>query len=225
MVNILFDCPNVDDFRDVLGQYFTPDDRVAVVALSYYDDFVYDAESWQQVYGKGIGRCYFETVEPLGALGIPEENISFINYFSDTREEAIAKIEAASVIYFTGGLPDRMMDRIVDMGIEDALRKKDGVIMGYSAGAVIQLSTYHLSPDDDYSEFGYYRGLGYLDSLSLEVHYEGRPTQDDAIRRVLRERNLPTYATHTRCGGVIVDDGKILTVGKVDVYTPPNAAQ
>ena len=62
---------------------------------------------------------------------------------------------------------------------------------------------------------------GYLDCLSLEVHYEGRATQDAAIERVLSERGLPTYATHTRLGGVIVDNGTVRTVGRVDFYPPP----
>ena len=123
MVNILFDCPNLDDFTEELAPYFSEKSRVAVVALSYYDDYVYDEESWQRVYGVG-GNCYYETIDPLGALGVPKENIKFISYFSDTTESAREKIEWANVIYFTGGLPDRMMERIEDMGIAEDLRKR-----------------------------------------------------------------------------------------------------
>lgn len=219
MVNILFDCPNLDDFKEELSPYFSPDSRVAVVALSYYDDYVYDEESWQRVYGPG-GNCYYETVDPLGAFGVPAESIRFISYFSDTKESATEKIEWANTVYFTGGLPDRMMERIEDMGIADVLRKKDGVIVGYSAGAVIQLKKYHLTPDGDYPEFGYYYGLGYLDSLSLEVHYEHKAVQDESVKRVLCERGLPVYVTHTREGGVVVDGDRIFTVGNVDIHTP-----
>ena len=219
MVNILFDCPNLDDFVEELSPYFSAESRVAVVALSYYDDYVYDEESWQRVYGVG-GNCYYETVDPLGALGVPKENIKFISYFSDTTESAREKIEWANVIYFTGGLPDRMMERIEDMGIADDLRKKDGVIVGYSAGAVIQLRKYHLTPDGDYPEFGYYYGLGYLDCLSLEVHYEFKAVQDESIARVPAERGLPLYVTHTRQGGVVVDNGRVFTVGRVDLHLP-----
>ena len=61
----------------------------------------------------------------------------FINYFTDTKESARQKIEWANVVYFTGGLPDRMMDRIIDFDLVEPLKKFDGVVVGYSAGAVV----------------------------------------------------------------------------------------
>ena len=218
MVNILFDCPNLDDFKEELREYFSEDSRVAVVAFSFYDDYVYDAASWEKVYGRGLGNCYFETVDALSAFGVSKENITFINYFTDTHESARDKIKNANVIYFTGGLPDRMMDRIKEFNLLDTLREFDGIAVGYSAGAVIQLAEYHLYPDGDYKDFEYYEGLDYLNSLYLEVHYEFKPEQNESIRRVLAERNLPVYVTHTRRGGVVVDNGRIKIIGKVDVY-------
>lgn len=218
MVNILFDCPNLDDFKEELREYFSEDSRVAVVAFSFYDDYVYDAASWEKVYGRGLGNCYFETVDALSAFGVSKENITFINYFTDTHESARDKIKNANVVYFTGGLPDRMMDRIKEFNLLDTLREFDGIAVGYSAGAVIQLAEYHLYPDGDYKDFGYYEGLDYLNSLYLEVHYEFKPEQNESIRRVLAERNLPVYVTHTRRGGVVVDNGRIRIIGKVDVY-------
>lgn len=218
MVNILFDCPNLDDFKEELREYFSEDSRVAVVAFSFYDDYVYDAASWEKVYGRGLGNCYFETVDALSAFGVSKDNITFINYFTDTHESARDKIKNANVVYFTGGLPDRMMDRIKEFNLLDTLREFDGIAVGYSAGAVIQLAEYHLYPDGDYKDFGYYEGLGYMNSLYLEVHYEFKPEQNESIRRVLAERNLPVYVTHTRRGGVVVDNGRIKIIGKVDVY-------
>ena len=219
MIHVLFDCPNIDDFYEDLRDYFSPEQKVAVVAFSFYDDYVTDADSWEKVYGKGVGRCYFETIEPLGAFGIPEENITFINYFTDTKESAAQKIKNADVIYFTGGLPDRMMDRIREFELCDLLLAHKGVVVGYSAGAVIQLGEYHLSPDDDYPAFGYYKGLPYLDGFSLEVHYENKPWQDESVHRVVSEKQIPVYVLHTAQGGIVVENGKIKTVGKVDVIT------
>ena len=218
MVNILFDCPNIQDFREELKQYFSPATRVAVVAFSFYDDYVYSAERWASVYGEG-GRDYEEITESFAAFGVPCENITFVNYFLDTNESAKSKIESADVIYFTGGLPDRMMDRIHEFDLEDVLLRHDGIVMGYSAGAVIQLDEYHLSPDADYPEFGYYKGLGYISGFHIEVHYEHKPTQDAAIKRVLGERGGTVYVTHTRRGGIVVDGKEMRTLGEVDVYT------
>jgi peptidase E len=219
MVNILFDCPNTQDFVPELGRYFRKGDKVAVVAFSFYDNYVYDAESWERVFGKG-GNCYYETVDGLAPFGITPDDISFINYFTDTKESAKRKIKEADVIYFTGGLPDRMMDRIREFELEEILLAHRGVVMGYSAGAVIQLNEYHLYPDGDYKDFGYYKGLPYLSGFGIEVHYEYKPEQDESIRRFLRERGVTTYVTHTRSGGIVIDNGEVKVIGKVDVYKP-----
>ena len=219
MVHILFDCPNTEDFVTELSPYLKAGYKVCVVPFSFYDDAVYDTESFLKLFGEG-GVCYGETVRGLAPFGIKSEDIVFINYFSDTKDEARAKVEAADVIYFTGGLPDRMMDRIKEFDLEKALLAHTGVVMGYSAGAVIQLAEYHLSPDGDYPEFGYYEGLPYLNGFHLEVHYEHRKTQDEAIERVLNEKKKAVYVTHTHMGGVVVDGDRILTVGRVDVHYP-----
>lgn len=219
MVNILFDCPNIDDFYYDLNKYFSSTMRVAVVAFSFYDDYVYDKESWNLVYGKNIGNGYFEVTDAFAKFGIKEENITFINYFTHTSNQAKQIIKNADVVYFTGGLPDRMMDRIYDFDLYDTLSEFDGIVVGYSAGAVIQLSEYHLTPDADYSEFGYFRGLPYLDSFYLEVHYEHKDIQNQSIKKVLLEKNKPIYVTHTRKGGIVVDNEGVKILGKVDVYT------
>lgn len=219
MINILFDCPNIDDFYEELKDYFNENTKVCVVAFSYYDDCVYDCDSWDRVFGRGRGGMYFETVDSFKPFGVREENVVFINYFKDTKESAREKIENADVLYFTGGLPDRMMDRIRDFELTDAIMSHEGIVMGYSAGAVIQLSEYHLYPDGDYTDYGYYEGLPMLSDFYHEVHYRGLPQQKESIRRLLSERDKPVYVTHDKRGGIIVENRIIRTVGEVDVYT------
>lgn len=218
MINILFDCPNIDDFYEDLKDYFNEKTRVCVIAFSYYDDYVYDLKSWERVYGKNLGNCYFETVDSFKPFGVKEENISFINYFADTKESAKEKIKNANVLYFTGGLPDRMMDRIKDFGLEADILSHEGIVMGYSAGAVIQLNEYHLYPDGDYTDYGYYEGLPMLDGFFLEVHYRGLDAQDKSIKKCLNERNKTVYVTHDHGGGIVVENGKIRIIGRVDIY-------
>lgn len=90
--------------------------------------------------------------------------------------------------------------------------------MGYSAGAVIQLSEYHLSPDKDYKKFQYYDGLGYLDDFYLEVHYEETAVQNEAIQRVIAERGKTVYATAVQSGVILVDNGNLKLLGDVKVF-------
>ena len=111
-----------------------------------------------------------------------------------------------------------MLECIEEFGLTGPLLAHRGVVMGYSAGAVIQLAEYHLSPDGDYPAFAYYRGLPWLDDFYLEVHYEGTEVQDAAIRRVLAERGKPVYAAALRAGALIAEDGEVRTVGDVRVF-------
>ena len=121
-------------------------------------------------------------------MGIPEENITFVNYFTDSKEKAADIVQGSDIIYFPGGLPDRMMERIREFELVNVLLQHEGIIIGFSAGAYIQLKEYDLSPDEDYPGFGYYEGLAFLQDFYLEVHYEDSPVQNAVIQRVLRER-------------------------------------
>lgn len=220
MVNILLEGYEIDApwLYEELKKYIKPIHKVAVVAFSFRDSRVKSLADWNVLYSKENGRFYGGIVNGFTSYGIPEENISFVNYFADTKESAKQKIETADIIYFLGGLPDRMMDRIKEFELQDVLMKHNGIVMGYSAGAVIQLAEYHISPSDDYPEFGYYEGLPYLKDFYLEVHYEETASQKAAIEKVMTERKKTVYATSLMKGAILVDNGNIRLIGNVKEY-------
>lgn len=220
MINILLEGFDIDApwLYDELKNYIKPDHSVAVVAFSFRDNRVKTSSDWDALYSKENGKFYSGIVGGFMAYGISENNISFVNYFADTKESAAAKILSSDIVYFLGGVPDRMMDRINEFALYNILLNYKGIVMGYSAGAVIQLSEYHLSPDDDYPEFKFYNGIPYLKDFYLEVHYEGTEAQQDSIKRVIEERNKTVYATAVRAGGILVDNGKIKLLGDVRVF-------
>lgn len=220
MINILLEGYeiNASYLYDDLKNYILPNYSVAVVAFSFRDREVKNSKDWNLLYSKENGIYYNGIVSGFTAYGILENNITFVNYFEDTKESAKQKAEKADILYFTGGRPDRMMDRIKEFDLVDVLKKHNGIIMGYSAGAVIQLSEYHISPDKDYKEFQYYDGLGYLNDFYLEVHYENTKVQNKAIQRVLAERGKTVYATAFMSGAVIVDNGNVKLLGDVKTF-------
>lgn len=220
MINILLEGYDINApyLYDDLKQYILPAASVAVVAFSFRDSEVKNSADWNLLYSKEKGIYYDGIVGSFAAYGISENHIAFVNYFEDTKESAEQKIEKADILYFTGGRPDRMMDRIKEFDLADVLRKHNGIVMGYSAGAVIQLSEYHISPDKDYKEFQYYDGLGYLDDFYLEVHYRNTKVQNKAIHRVLSERGKTVYATAFMSGAVIVDNGNVKLLGNVKTF-------
>ncbi|MCI8632098.1 MAG: type 1 glutamine amidotransferase-like domain-containing protein [Lachnospiraceae bacterium] len=222
MINILLEGYDIDAdwLYDELKKYIRPTDLVAIVAFSFRDDRVQSEADWNLLYSKENGKYYDGFVSAFASYGIPERNISIVNYFADTQESAKQKIENADIIYFLGGLPDKMMERIREFDLCDSLMRHKGVIMGYSAGAVIQFSEYYLSPEEDYPEFRYYDGLPYLDHFYIQVHYEETEAQNDAIRRVLTERGKDVYAIMRGAGALLVENGKIKQIGNVKRIRP-----
>lgn len=217
MTNILlegFDI-NAPWLYDELKKYIKPDYTVAVVAFSFRDNRIKSLSDWNKLYSKESGKFYSGIVGSFTDYGISENNITFVNYFSDTKETAAQKIQNADIIYFLGGLPDRMMDRINEFELHDTLLQHKGVIIGYSAGALVQLAEYHISPDDDYQEFSFYKGIGYLDDFYMAVHYENTQVQNASIQKVIKERGKTVYATSLRKGAIIVHNGTIKLIGEV----------
>ena len=220
MINILLEGYDIDApwLYNELKKYIQPNHSVVVVAFSFRENRVKNLSDWNALYDKKLGKFYNGIVDGFTSYGILEDNIVFINYFTDTKETAAQKIKNADIVYFLGGMPDRMMDRIKEFNLYDTLMQHKGIVMGYSAGAVIQLAEYHLSPDDDYPEFNYYEGLPYLQDFYMEVHYEGTSIQNEAIQRVLAERGKTVYATTVHTGAILVDNGDIKLLGDVKVY-------
>ncbi len=222
MINILLEGYDIDAswLYNELKRYLCSSQKVAVVPFSFRDNRVKNATDWDALYSMENGKFYQGIVNSFNSYGIEENNISFLNYFTDSKQSAAELIRQSDVIYFLGGLPDRMMERLEEFDLLDLLAHHQGVIIGYSAGAVIQLSEYHLSPDEDYPTFGYYKGIPYLKDFYLQVHYEGTDEQNFSIRRVIDERSKPVYATHYRQGAIVInrDNGQITLLGKVSVF-------
>lgn len=222
MVNVLLESYDLTApfLAEELRPYIKPDSRVTIVAFSFLPSQASDLEQWRALYGKGEGMFYSWLADPLFAFGVVEENIAVVNYFADTKEEAAEKVKRADILYFTGGLPDAMMDRLYEFELVEILKSFDGVVLGCSAGAMIQLEEYHITPDWDYPTFGYYWGLPWLNDFYVEVHYENTEEQNNSIRRVLTERNKPVYTTAHNNAAIIVDNGRIKPLGDVNVFYP-----
>ena len=220
MINILLEGYDIDAdwLYDALKSHIRPTHRIVIVAFSFRDSQVQSVADWDLLYSKENGRFYHAITHGFAPYGIPEESITFINYFTDTNESAAKKIKEADIVYFPGGLPDRMMDRMTEFDLYAPLMKHEGIVMGFSAGALIQLSEYHLSPDEDYPEFKYCSGLPYLKDFYVEVHYEGTDIQNDAIQRVIAQRGKTVYATALGSGAILIDNGNLKLLGDVRTF-------
>lgn len=222
MVNVLLESYDLTApfLVEELRKYIKPNSRVAIIAFSFLPSQARNLSQWLDLYGREKGMFYNWLVDPFAEFGVPEENIKFVNYFSDTKLSAAQKIQNADILYFTGGLPDAMMERLYEFELVDVLRAFDGVVLGCSAGAMIQLEEYHITPDRDYPLFGYYQGLPWLQDFYVEVHYENTQLQNSCIQQVLAERRKTVYATTFNQAAIIVDNGVIKLLGDVKTFHP-----
>ena len=224
MVNILHNRPTIDESwcLEAFSKYINKGSKVLVIALSFRDVQVSNIHQWEALYAKGKGIYYNGTVQPFAPYGIDESKIQWINYYTDTPDLAKRKIKEADILYFTGGAPDQMYERIMRLNILDAIKNHQGVVMGFSAGAMIQLSEYHISPDEDYPCYCYGKGCGLLHDFGIEVHYEkSDEIQNMSIRRFISEKKKPVYAIADD-GALIVSNGQTCTIGNVYFYGANN---
>ena len=204
MANILLNISNFDEpwAYASIEPYLPKDAKVLILPLSYSEGWITDSEEWKEKYGRGK-KYYEELVRPFRSFLIPDKQIRWVNYYEDDAQSAKRKIAWADVLFFTGGYPDWMMQRLYDLDIQNAVREFDGVVMGTSAGALIQLDEFHLTPDEDY-EFQYQEGLGLLSGFDIDVHYQEDENHLGAMIRSLEDLGKPVIA-YPNQGGIIID--------------------
>ncbi|MCK8059596.1 MULTISPECIES: Type 1 glutamine amidotransferase-like domain-containing protein [unclassified Fusibacter] len=220
MINILHNTFNIDEdwcFK-AYRNYIKAGDKVVIVAFSFREERVRNQEDWLSCYGRANGKYYSGMVDAFKRYSIAESDITWVNYFEDSVEESQRKISEADIVYFPGGLPDKMMERLYEKELVDLIKRHDGLVMGFSAGALIQLSEYHLTADEDYDEFCYHKGLSLVQDFYFEVHYEGSQEQNESILRVLLEKKKDVYAVGDK-GALILADKQVQLVGDVRYFS------
>ena len=215
MINVLLNYYNFDESfaRPHLESIFSSKPRVLILPLAYRETQATDYDSFLSIYGKG-GEKYDNILHPFLSYGYAEQDIAWLNPYDGSNH--LAQIQNADLLFFTGGMPEKALARMEQLGITDAVKNFNGVVMGASAGAMLQLETYHITPDEDYAEYGVWRGLGLVRGIDLEVHYLGTDIQKQCTARAVRELNTTVYQMWHE-GGLLIRDNKITVMGSVEV--------
>lgn len=213
MANILLNYYNFDGdwAKDHVAPYLTGK-KVLILPLAFREIQAWDFDSWQSIYGKN-GEKYQNILRPFLAFGIAEEQIDWLNCFDKTQDH-LALIANADVLFFTGGMPEKAIAWMDKLGITHAVKNFKGTVMGASAGAMLQLEHYHITPDEDYDTYGLWQGLGLVKGLDLEVHYLATQLQNECTKKAICDLKLPVYQMWHE-GGLIVDGNKVQVMGNV----------
>ena len=220
MVNVLLNYYNFDgDWAYPQLEKYIKGAKVLILPLAYRDFQAWDNDSFLNIYGKG-GEKYPAITRPFLAYGLKETDLDWLNPYEGDgekrRKKHLEQIKNADLLFFTGGMPEKAIKRLDELGLTAAVKDFKGVVMGASAGAMLQLDKYHITPDDDYSEYGIWHGLGLVKGIDLEVHYLATPIQQQCSARATKELALPVYQMWHE-GGLLVEDGKITLLGNVNL--------
>ncbi len=208
--------------RQHFAPYIKHYHKVAIVALAYRDSEVQGHGSWCDKYAEG-GTHYDKIVEPLLSYGILPSNISWVMPYSDTNAQAQSKVSGADIVLLCGGLPDKLLLRMSAMGLDTALTNHHGLIIGVSAGAMVLLDNYHITPDDDYDTYlPDNLGLGIVCGIDLEVHYTASDIQRQCIVKQLATHSDTIYAMYHE-GGLLVHNGAVTQMGRVSTCVSDSA--
>ncbi len=211
MTNILLSLRifNQENVKQALSTYIKKDMKVCVLAYSFFEMFYPRKSDYLHYYAKD--QAYYEKIlNSFSVFGIKE--LIWVDYYQDSSEEAIKKIQSADIIYLPGGAPDEMMKRIEEKGLTKALSDKNKTYIGVSAGTMIQFQNYYISPDKEYKAFSEQKGLGHVKGFYAEVHYGRRKKQKSSIKRVWRKYHKDMYVIPND-GCIIVNDNEIKCIG------------
>ncbi len=209
MVNILLNSFRFAEHwcRKAIGCRLRPEMRVLVFPFAFRPEQISDAQEWERCYNREDGMFSLGLAEVFRQYGIPLSQLEWVNYYAPGTDLP-RKIAKSDVLYFCGGEPDLLYHRLEELDLIAPLKRFRGIVMGDSAGAVIQLDRYHDQP-----------GLGYLRDFDLEVHYTGSEEQQTVIRRLLTERGQLVFALGPQAA-LIVEGHNIYPLGDVVCMLP-----
>jgi peptidase E len=201
-----------------VSPYLKATDRVVIVNLSFFLFHLPDEASYRAFYDQG-SRYYDKMINSFAPYGIKEKNIVWLDYYKDSSDQAKEKIQNADVLYFPGGAPDLFMERIIERDLKQTIEAHQGVMIGSSAGAMIQFKHYHMTPDREYRSFAYGEGLAWIDDFAIEVHYRRRKKQKKAMRRVHKDGTHDIFVIPDE-GLIIYDQKRIMAyLGARQIYS------
>ena len=115
-----------------------------------------------------------------------------------------------------------LLKRIDSMGIRERIVNFKGIVMGTSAGAMVQLDKFHITPENDGEEYGYCEnGLWLISGFDIEVHYEENFLHLSGLITDLKLHGTKIYAMPNN-GGLIVKGKRITPIGDVFEVTRDN---
>ena len=150
-------------------------------------------------------------------LGIKEENITVLNcYDKDNIPNFKPIIDDSDILIITGGNPEMLYSKVTqETEILYNIKHYKGIIIGFSAGADLQLKRYFITAKNNYYKyFAFYDGFGVLDDpFYMDVHSINNKRYLEKLQKVSNDKKKNVYA--------IFDDGAMIydrSTNKLEIF-------
>ena len=175
-----------------------------------------DAGKYPRVLVFSWARASFDRTYPKSQLmfnyfrSLGSSTVNTVDY-SCTFEEIKERISETDLIYFTGGVPTVLVERLKKSGIRNLLGNFEGIIVGRSAGA-LALCRKCIITCRKTSEIKVVEGLG-LVNLTLKAHY--KLCKDEKLIVLSRTENFFALPKNS---AIIYDNGKLSFINNVYLF-------
>ena len=191
--------------------HFISQDSFLVLPECTMPKYVSDESGWEQYFGaNGILRRKITTA--LQQAGAAPTKIDFHRYLSNEK----VTLSDYSCLILPGGDVELGCNRLTAMSLDKQLVDYQGTIIAYSAGALLLLEQFFLSPNYYYTSFSTRNGLGILHgNFALEVHYDGSEQMNRYIRQGVETLHRSVYAIGNDGAINVNDDYSVTVIGNV----------
>jgi len=162
----------MDLVLEKLKKIINPAQKVVIISWAFPTEM--DKKTFDEEWFPRGGRRYNKYVKKLMELGIKEENISILNCY-DKENFANFKniIDDSDILVIAGGNPEMLYSKVVqETELLYNIKHYKGIIIGFSAGADLQLKRYFITAKNNYYKyFAFYDGFGVInDPFYIDVH-------------------------------------------------------
>lgn len=190
--------------KNKLKKIINSNQKAVIIAWTFPTEI--DKETFDDVWFPKSGRRYNKYVGSLLKLGIIEENITILNcYDRDNFKNFKSIIDDSDILVITGGNPEMLYSKVTqETEILYNIKHYKGIIIGFSAGADLQLKRYFITAKNNYYKyFAFYDGFGVLDDpFYIDVHSVNNKRYLEKLQKVANTKKKNVYA--------IFDDGAMI---------------
>lgn len=169
------------------------------------------------------GRHYEKYISQMEILGITRDRIQFINPYKTSRDKIIEILNSCDGIFIPGGNPEMFMTLAIRLNVLDLLTNYTGIIIGESAGSVLQFPIYGLPIQNNYYECNsFYNGFGAIKcDFSIDVHTQDSSDYLKNLQILANMKNISIYTIpNNSC--IVIDrkTNELFKLGNIDIISP-----